>query len=96
MEVNFFEDVLQVLKPHFNVITSPRLFEEIEKAQAAILDCNSKLLNDEAENSSALNAHVDDVEAEANSYFERMFSGQLSVDAMVQMLSRYKDSSIKR
>ncbi|VVB06762.1 unnamed protein product [Arabis nemorensis] len=87
---------LKVLKPHINVITSPRLFEEIEKVHPATLDCNSKLLEDETENSSVSNAYADDVKEEANSYFHRLFSGQLSVDAMVKMLSRYKDSSIKR
>lgn len=38
----------------------------------------------------------DDIEAEVNSYFHQMFSGQLTVDAMIQMLARYKESSEKR
>uniref|UniRef100_A0A1J3EG21 CCR4-NOT transcription complex subunit 1 n=1 Tax=Noccaea caerulescens TaxID=107243 RepID=A0A1J3EG21_NOCCA len=88
--------LLKVLKAHDNVITSPQLVEEIEKVNAAILDCNSKLQNGEAKDSSASNAYGDDVEAEANAYFHQMFSGQLSVDAMVQMLSRYKDSLVQR
>lgn len=91
-----FEHVLQVLKAHDNVINSSQLVEEIEKVNAAILDCNSKLQNGEAKDSSATNAYGDDVEAEANAYFHQMFSGQLSVDAMVQMLSRYKDSLVQR
>lgn len=95
-EINLFEHVLQVLKAHDNVITSPQLVEEIEKVNAAILDYNSKLQNGEAKDSSASNAYGDDVEAEANAYFHQMFSGQLSVDAMVQMLSRYKDSLVQR
>lgn len=39
---------------------------------------------------------TEDVDAEANAYFHQMFSGQLSVDAMVQMLARFKDSTIGR
>ncbi|CAH2039394.1 unnamed protein product [Thlaspi arvense] len=88
--------LLKVLKAHDNVITSSQLVEEIEKVNAAILNCNSKLQNGEAKDSSASNAYGDDVEAEANAYFHQMFSGQLSVDAMVQMLSRYKDSLVQR
>ncbi|KAM0926260.1 hypothetical protein ACQ4PT_003393 [Festuca glaucescens] len=38
----------------------------------------------------------DDVEVEANAYFQQMFSGQISVDAMIQMLSRFKESLDKR
>ena len=94
--INLLEHVLQVLKAHDNVITSSQLVDEIEKVNAAILDCNSKLQNGEAKVSSASNAYGDDIEAEANAYFHQMFSGQLSVDAMVQMLSRYKDSSVQR
>ncbi|KAJ0245364.1 Transcription regulator [Hirschfeldia incana] len=88
--------LLKVLKAHDNVITSSQLVDEIEKVHAAILDCNSKLQNGEAKVSSASNAYGEDVEAEANAYFHQIFSGQLSVDAMVQMLSRYKDSSVQR
>ena len=87
---------MQVLKAHDNVITSSQLVDDIEKVNAAILDCNSKLQNGEAKDSSASNAYGEDVEAEANAYFHQMFSGQLSVDAMVQMLSLYKDSLVQR
>lgn len=38
----------------------------------------------------------DDIEAEANNYFHQMFSGQLSIEAIVQMLARFKESSDKR
>ncbi|VVA89571.1 unnamed protein product [Arabis nemorensis] len=88
--------LLKVLKAHDNVITSPQLVEEIQKVNAAILDCKSKLQNGEAKDSSTSTAYGADVEAEANAYFHQMFSGQLSVDAMVQMLSRYKDSLVQR
>jgi len=38
----------------------------------------------------------DDIEAEANAYFHQMFSGQMTIDAMVQMLARFKESSENR
>ena len=78
------------------MITSSQLVEEIEKVNSAILDCNSKLQNGEAKDSSVPSPYGEDVEEEANAYFHQMFSGQLSVDAMVQMLSRYKDSLVQR
>ncbi|XP_019058124.1 PREDICTED: CCR4-NOT transcription complex subunit 1 isoform X2 [Tarenaya hassleriana] len=88
--------VLKVLKAHANVISSPQLSEEIEKVHAAILDCNLELQNGGALDSPSSDVDGDDVEAEANAYFHQMFSGQLSVEAMVQMLARYKDSPVER
>lgn len=38
----------------------------------------------------------EETEAEANAYFHQMFSGQLTIEAMVQMLARFKESSEKR
>lgn len=38
----------------------------------------------------------DDVDAEVNTYFHQMFSGQLTIDAMIQMLARFKESSDPR
>jgi CCR4-NOT transcription complex subunit 1 len=39
---------------------------------------------------------TEDVDAEANTYFHQMFSGQLSIEQMVEMLSRFKESSEQR
>lgn len=88
--------IMQVLKAHANLITSTKLSEEIEKLQAAVIDSSPKLQNGEAANSSASEGYSDDIEAEANSYFHQMFSGQLTIEAMVQMLARFKESSVKR
>ncbi|CAN8296001.1 unnamed protein product [Cochlearia groenlandica] len=96
LHFNATTSLLTVLKAHDNEITSSQLVEEIEMVYAGILDCNSKLQNGEAKDSSASNAYGDDVEAEANTYFHQMFSSQLSVDGMVQMLSQYKNSLIQR
>ncbi|KAI3984606.1 hypothetical protein MKX01_040483 [Papaver californicum] len=49
-----------------------------------------------ANSSSSDGGYPDDIEGEANSYFHQMFSGQLSIDVMVQMLARYKESPEKR
>ncbi|CAI9284886.1 unnamed protein product [Lactuca saligna] len=54
------------------------------------------LKNDGGPGLSTSKPFEDDIEAEVNSYFHQMFSGQLTVDAMIQMLARYKESSEKR
>ena len=50
----------------------------------------SRMLN---KDSSTSKVYGDDVEAEANSYLQQTFSGQLTIDAMIQML--FKESSDK-
>lgn len=76
---------------------SAKLFEEMEKLHDAVLESNPKLQNGDAPDApGAEGGYTDDIEAEANSYFQQMFSGQLTIEAMVQMLSRYKESSVKR
>lgn len=87
---------MQLLKAHIGLITSTKLSEEIEKFQAVVLDSTPNLQNGEAADSSTSEGYADDIEAEANSYFHQMFSGQLTIEAMVQMLARFKESSVKR
>ncbi|GLT84370.1 hypothetical protein SLE2022_026050 [Rubroshorea leprosula] len=86
----------KVLKDQTGLISSTQLIEEMEKLQATIMDSNPKLQNGGTTESSSSDGYGDDIEAEANSYFHQMFSGQLTIDAMVQMLARFKESSVKR
>lgn len=60
------------------------------------MDSNPRLQSGGAADSSTSDGYADDIEAEANSYFHQMFSSQLTIDAMVQMLARFKESSVKR
>lgn len=39
---------------------------------------------------------TDEIEAEANAYFQQMFAGERTVEDMVQMLARFKESSERR
>lgn len=77
-------------------IASTQLSEEMEKLHVAVLEPNSKLQNGGDSDASPTEGYTDDIEAEANSYFQQMFSGQLTIEAMVQMLARFKESSVKR
>lgn len=52
--------------------------------------------NNGGPDSSTSQAYEDDIETEAISYFRQIFAGQLTVDVMIQMLTRFKDSSDHR
>ncbi|XP_024032955.1 CCR4-NOT transcription complex subunit 1 [Morus notabilis] len=86
---------LKVLKAHVGLITSSQLSEELERLRVTIVDSNPRLQNGGTTESST-DGYAEDIEAEANSYFHQMFSAQLTIDAMVQMLARFKESSVKR
>ena len=75
-------------------MTSRQLSEELERLHISIID--PRLQNGGTTDSSTSDGYSDDIEAEANSYFHQMFSDQLSVNSMVQMLARFKESSVKR
>lgn len=69
--------------------------EEIEKLDVSHLRANSRMKSGGGSDSTP-DSYADDIETEANLYFHQMFSGQLSIDAMIQMLTRFKESSEKR
>ncbi|KAI3844272.1 hypothetical protein MKW92_023019 [Papaver armeniacum] len=78
-------------------VSRHHLLVEMKNLHAVFIQNSTKLQNGGAANSSSSDGgYPDDIEAESNSYFQQMFSGQLSIDAMVQMLARYKESPEKR
>lgn len=85
----------QVLKAQSTFISN-QLSEEVEKLNLTIMDSNPRQQNGGPTDSSTPDGFSDDVESEANSYFHQMFSGNLTVDAMVHMLARFKESTVKR
>ncbi|KAG9452304.1 hypothetical protein H6P81_005208 [Aristolochia fimbriata] len=85
---------LKVLQAYSGQLISHQLAEELKSLQ--ITHVTPRLQSTGTAESTTSDGFPDDVEAEANSYFHQMFSGQLSVDAMVQMLSRFQDSPEKR
>ncbi|KAM7274567.1 hypothetical protein ACFE04_016433 [Oxalis oulophora] len=88
--------VLKVLKAHAGIILSTSLLEDMESLQLTVTDSSQKLQNGASADSSTPDGYGEEIEAEANSYFHQMFSGQLSTDAMVPMLARFKESQSKR
>lgn len=60
-----------------------------------VMQSNVRVKNPSGTESTA-DGYANDVETEINSLFHQLFSGQLAVDAMIQMLDQYKESSEKR
>lgn len=87
---------LQTLVAHASLIPSHQHLEELERLRIALTTSTMRLKNGGTADSASSEEYAEDIEAEANSYFQQMFSGQLMIDAMVQMLTRFKESSVKR
>ncbi|XP_020592534.1 CCR4-NOT transcription complex subunit 1 isoform X2 [Phalaenopsis equestris] len=79
---------LKVLQAHSGQF-SLQLSEELNRL---VVLCTTK------NQSSVCNADwsTDEIEAEANACFQQMFAGERSVEDMVQMLARFKESSERR
>uniref|UniRef100_A0A7N0SZB9 CCR4-NOT transcription complex subunit 1-like n=1 Tax=Kalanchoe fedtschenkoi TaxID=63787 RepID=A0A7N0SZB9_KALFE len=94
--LSFYADTkptfLKVLQAHRSVITSPHLPEEVSKLHGALL-VGSKFKNEGPADSSASTLEIED---ESNSYYQKLFNGDLTIDALVQTLSRFKESSDER
>lgn len=84
---------MQVLQSHSGQLLSNQLVEELRRVEAVHESRNHGVVGRDAPTSEG---GPDDIEAQANIYFHQMFSGQISVDAMVQMLARFKESTNKR
>ncbi|KAL3537028.1 hypothetical protein ACH5RR_000394 [Cinchona calisaya] len=87
---------LKVLQSHTSLLSSSHLSEEMEKLHVSYMHVNSRPKNGGDADSSSADGYAEDIESEANTYFQQMFSGQLTIDAMIQMLARFKESSEKR
>ncbi|ONK63797.1 uncharacterized protein A4U43_C07F19040 [Asparagus officinalis] len=83
----------KILQANSGQIVSQKLMEEFKRLRTLF---DAKIQSPGGTNSSTSEGSQDDIEAEANSYFHQMFSGQLTVDAIVEMLARFKESSENR
>ncbi|KAJ9563300.1 hypothetical protein OSB04_008460 [Centaurea solstitialis] len=87
---------LKVLQLHTSLLSSNQLSEEVESLYVTPMDDSQTTENIGDANSSASEIYAEDIETEVNFYFQQMFSNQLTVDAMVQKLTQFKESSEKR
>ncbi|KAK1420125.1 hypothetical protein QVD17_21468 [Tagetes erecta] len=86
----------KVLQAHTDLASSNQLSKEMERLSLKFTNNSSRMKNNGGPDSSTHEVYAEDIETEANSYFHQMFSAQLTVDAMIQMLARFKDSSERR
>ncbi|AQL10290.1 transcription regulator [Zea mays] len=84
---------IKVLQSHSGQLLSDAILDEIRKLCVSFESRNPSSAVRELANS---DGGSDDIEVEANAYFQHMFSGQISVDSMIQMLGRFKESTDKR
>ncbi|KAI4368425.1 hypothetical protein MLD38_016982 [Melastoma candidum] len=87
---------LKALMMHSGLVSLRQDAEELERLRGALTSENMRLQNGSSTDAASSDGYAEDIEAEANSYFQQMFSSQLTIDAMVQMLTRFKESSDKR
>ncbi|KAG1360953.1 hypothetical protein COCNU_09G004160 [Cocos nucifera] len=82
----------EFLQAHSSQLASHQLLEEIKRLHVSSNPKIQSAVTDAATSDGSSEA----IEAEANTYFHQMFSGRLSIDAMVQMLARFKELSDRR
>uniref|UniRef100_A0A452YUI6 CCR4-NOT transcription complex subunit 1 TTP binding domain-containing protein n=1 Tax=Aegilops tauschii subsp. strangulata TaxID=200361 RepID=A0A452YUI6_AEGTS len=83
----------QVLQSHSGQLLTNQLVDELNRVEAAYESRTQGSLGRDIPTSEG---GSDDIEAQANIYFHQMFSEQISIDAMIQMLARFKESTNKR
>ncbi|XP_071726639.1 uncharacterized protein [Rutidosis leptorrhynchoides] len=85
----------KVVQPHAGLLSSNLRAKEMERLLLKFTN-STRLKNNGGTDSSTSETYADDIETEANSYFQQMFSSKLTVDEMIQKLARFKESSDKR
>ncbi|XP_034575639.1 uncharacterized protein [Setaria viridis] len=84
---------IKVLRSHSGQLLSNQLVDELKRVEAVYESRNG---GDVGRDMPPPDGGSEDIEAQANIYFQQMFAGQISIDAMIQMLSRFKESKDKR
>ncbi|KAJ1296292.1 hypothetical protein BS78_01G288700 [Paspalum vaginatum] len=84
---------LKVLRSHSGQLLSNQLVDELRRVEAV---CESRNHGDIGRGMPSSDGGSEDIEAQANIYFQQMFAGQISIDAMIQMLVRFQESKDKR
>lgn len=82
---------LQVLHTNTSQLNSGLLVEDFKLVREAAMRANPRIMNAATlDQSEAGSEYVDE---EANSYFQRIYVGQLTIDDVVDMLKRFNSAS---
>ncbi|KAI3764755.1 hypothetical protein L2E82_14771 [Cichorium intybus] len=93
--VDLFQE-LEVLEEHTALLSSNEISKEMESLCITSTHNGPVRESISEPDSSTFEIDAYHIETEANAYFQQMFSRQLTVDAMVRMLTQFKGSSEKR
>ncbi|XP_057867287.2 uncharacterized protein LOC131074644 isoform X3 [Cryptomeria japonica] len=86
----------KVLQSNVGQLESRDLVEEMKRLHSAMVRVNPRLLSVGAAEQSPSEVFAADIDEESNSYFQKIYVGQMTIDALVQMLACFKESSEKR
>ncbi|KAL4458253.1 hypothetical protein ABPG75_013118 [Micractinium tetrahymenae] len=88
------EVFLRVLAANAGLLPSDTL-QLFKMVQAAAVQAHPQLAG-VAGDSSTLEAFAPDIEEEANAYFQRVYAGEITVEALVEVLKGFKNSTLGR
>lgn len=91
-----FWSFLQILQANLGQLSSRDLAEELKRVYTAAVRVNPRLLSVGAAEQSSSEVFAADIEEEANSYFQKIYVGQLTIDDVVGMLERFNESQVQR
>lgn len=86
---------LQVLQTNAGQISSGQLLEEFKLVREAAIRANPRLISMAGSDQPLIlsEAGSEYVDEEANSYFQRIYVGQLTIDDVVDMLKRFNSTT---
>nr|CAB3495279.1 unnamed protein product [Digitaria exilis] len=84
---------LEVLRSHSGQLLSVQLADELRRVEAIY---ESRNHGDVGRGMPSPDGGSEDIESQANIYFQQMFAGQISIDAMIEMLASFKESKDRR
>lgn len=87
---------LQVLQANIGRLSSRDLAEELKRVYNSAIRINPRLLSVGASEQSPSEVFAADIEEEANSYFQKIYVGQLTIEDVVGMLERFNESRVQR
>ncbi|KAK3124635.1 hypothetical protein QOZ80_7BG0589710 [Eleusine coracana subsp. coracana] len=94
---NIFQDscpvFIKVIQSHSGQLLSKELMDEVKRVEAAHESRNHTVVGRDMPSS---DGGSEDIETQANIYFQQMFAEQITTDDMIQMLARLKESKDKR
>lgn len=84
---------MQVLHTNIGQLNSGLLVEDFKLVREAAMRANPRLMSVAASDQPQSEAGSEYVDEEANSYFQRIYVGQLTIDDVVDMLKRFNSTT---